>query len=68
MNVCCLIRFLYQCLSDSNWLIGTVLCQWVLSLMGLAARNFTEEAWTEFERNSLHWQSSVFPEQWVGQW
>tara|TARA_B110000208_G_scaffold46860_1_gene62157 strand:- start:269 stop:3316 length:3048 start_codon:yes stop_codon:yes gene_type:complete len=39
-----------------------------VTLMGLAAVNRSEDAWTEFLRNSLHWQSSVYPQHWLGQW
>jgi len=39
-----------------------------VTLMGLAARNYTSAAWVEFERNSLDWQSAVFPQHWLGQW
>ena len=39
-----------------------------VTLMGLAMRNRTDEAWTEWRRNSLHWQASVNPDQWLGQW
>ena len=39
-----------------------------VTLMGLAMRNRTDEAWTEWKRNSLDWQASVNPDQWLGQW
>jgi len=36
--------------------------------MGLAAVGFVDEAWEEFQRNSLHWQATVNPRQWSGIW
>ena len=38
------------------------------TLLGLASRNRSADAWMEFERNSLHWQENTFPTQWVGIW
>jgi hypothetical protein len=39
-----------------------------VTLMGLASRNYTAAAWSEFTRNSLDFQSKTFPEHWLGQW
>ena len=39
-----------------------------VTVMGLAAVNYTAEAWREWQLNSLHHQASVFPQLWVGQW
>jgi hypothetical protein len=36
--------------------------------MGLAAQNYTKEAFTEFTRNSFDFQTQIYPEQWLGQW
>ena len=36
--------------------------------MGLSNIGLLEEAWQEFERNSLHWQATVTPQQWSGIW
>ena len=38
------------------------------TVLGLLAINRTELAWEEYERNSLHWQSGVTPEIWIGLW
>ena len=37
-------------------------------IMGLLAVNKSALAWEEYERNSLHWQTSVSPDLWVGIW
>lgn len=37
-------------------------------VLGLLAVNRTDLAWTEYERNTLHWQASVSPDYWVGIW
>lgn len=37
-------------------------------ILGLLAANRTQLAWEEYVRNSLHWETAVSPDYWVGIW